>query len=90
MDFHNFPPLLPLNQTFSSFGTLHRERRTEFEEFLTEERKKMELFRLREIKEFLSLDELKEKCDTADQHMTMLEVCLNNQPNDVCATTIRH
>lgn len=35
----------------------------------------MELFRMREIKEFLSIDELKEKCDIADEHMEMLEVC---------------
>lgn len=34
----------------------------------------MELFRLREIKEFLTLDELKEKCDISDEHMEMLEV----------------
>lgn len=51
-----------------------RERRAEFKVFLDDERKKMELFRLREIKEFLSLDELKEKCDIADEHMDMLEV----------------
>lgn len=36
----------------------------------------MEIFRVREIKEFLTLDELKEKCDTTDEHMDMLEVCL--------------
>lgn len=34
----------------------------------------MELFRIRETKEFMSLDELKEKCDIVDQHMDMLQV----------------
>lgn len=34
----------------------------------------MELFRLRENKEFLTIDELKEKCDIVDEHMDMLEV----------------
>lgn len=55
----------------------HRERRTSFEAFLANERKKMELFRLRETKELLTLDELKEKCDIVDQHMDMLEVIIN-------------
>lgn len=35
----------------------------------------MEVFRVREIKEFLSLEDLKEKCDTTDEHMEMLEKC---------------
>lgn len=34
----------------------------------------METFRMRETKEFLTIDELKEKCDIADQHMELLEV----------------
>lgn len=51
-----------------------RERRAEFEIFLNKERKKMEIFRMRETKEFLSVDELFEKCETADIHMNTLEV----------------
>lgn len=34
----------------------------------------METFRLRETKEFLSIDELKEKCDTMDVFMDILKV----------------
>lgn len=34
----------------------------------------METFRLRETKEFLSLDELKEKCDISDNFMDILKV----------------
>lgn len=52
----------------------HRERRIKFETYLISERKKMETFRLRETKEFLSIDELKEKCDTMDVFMDILKV----------------
>lgn len=31
---------------------------------------------MREVKEFLTLDEMKEKCDIADEHTDMLEVCV--------------
>lgn len=34
----------------------------------------METFRLRETKEFLSIDELKEKCDISDNFMDILKV----------------
>lgn len=34
----------------------------------------METFRLRETKEFLSIDELKEKCETVDNFMEILKV----------------
>lgn len=51
-----------------------RERRTKFEAQLMNERKKIEVFRLRETKEFLSIDELREKCDTSDQFMDILKV----------------
>lgn len=61
----------------AEFMYVHRERRAEFEIFLNNERKKMELFRMRETKEFLSVDELFEKCETADIHMNTLEVNLN-------------
>lgn len=36
----------------------------------------METFRLRETKEYLSLDELKEKCDISDNFMEILKVQL--------------
>lgn len=36
----------------------------------------METFRLRETKEFLTLDELKEKCDISDNFMDILKVDL--------------
>lgn len=38
----------------------------------------METFRLRETKEFLSIDELKEKCDTMDVFMDILKVYIPN------------
>lgn len=53
---------------------MHRERRTKFESYLLNERRKMETFRLRETKEFLSIDELKEKCDISDNFMEVLKV----------------
>lgn len=56
---------------------LCRERRNKFETYLINERRKMETFRLRETKEFLSLDELKEKCDISDNFMEILKVICN-------------
>lgn len=53
---------------------IYRERRNKFESYLINERKKMETFRLRETKEFLSIDELKEKCDMVDNFMETLKV----------------
>lgn len=53
---------------------IYRERRTKFENYLVNERRKMETFRLRETKEFLSLDELKEKCEISDNFMEILKV----------------
>lgn len=38
----------------------------------------METFRLRETKEFLSIDELKEKCDISDGFMETLKVGWTN------------
>lgn len=58
------------------FVFVYRERRTKFEAYLVNERRKMETFRLRETKEFLSLDELKEKCDMSDNFMDILKVCI--------------
>lgn len=45
------------------------------------ERKKIEVFRLRETKEFLSIDELREKCETSDQFMDILKVTKTNNQN---------
>lgn len=52
----------------------HRERRIKFEAHLAKEKTKMETFRLRETKEFLSLDELEEKCNISDNFMEILKV----------------
>lgn len=60
---------------YKTSTTTRRDRRTAFEAFMLNERKKMETFRMRETKEFLTIDELKEKCETANQHMELLEVC---------------
>lgn len=68
----------------------HRERKTKFENSLANDRRKMETFRLRETKEFLSIDELKEKCDISaafmetlkvrpvHMHINLLSICGNN------------
>lgn len=53
---------------------MHRERRIKFEAHLVKEKTKMETFRLRETKEFLSLDELEEKCNISDNFMEILKV----------------
>lgn len=53
---------------------VHRERRIKFEAQLVKEKAKMETFRLRETKEFLSLDELEEKCNISDNFMEILKV----------------
>lgn len=60
-----------------------RERRIKFETYLINERKKMETFRLRETKEFLSIDELKEKCDTMDVFIDILKVTQQYLHDDV-------
>lgn len=44
----------------------------------------METFRLRETKEFLSLDELKEKCDISDNFMEILKVIFALESNVLC------
>ncbi|XP_035775701.1 dynein heavy chain 3, axonemal-like [Anopheles albimanus] len=52
-----------------------RERRVKFEQYLMTEKKKMDHFRTREIREMLSLDDLREKVDTVDGLMKILEDC---------------
>lgn len=54
--------------------SFYRERRIKFETHLIKEKTKMEAFRLRETKEFLSLDELEEKCNISDNFMEILRV----------------
>lgn len=51
-----------------------RERRVKFEQYLMTEKKKMDHFRTREIREMLSLDDLRDKVDTVDGLMKILEV----------------
>lgn len=52
-----------------------RERRIAFEKFVDQESKKMEQFRLKTIREVLSVDDLKEKVNTVDELMAICEVC---------------
>jgi hypothetical protein len=56
--------------------TALRERRANFEQYLMAEKKKMDAFRLRDVREVLSLEELKEKVNTVDGLMQTLEVRL--------------
>ncbi|XP_053695545.1 dynein axonemal heavy chain 3 [Sabethes cyaneus] len=55
--------------------TALRERRVQFEAYLNTEKKKMDHFRTREIREMLSLDDLREKVATVDGLMLILEKC---------------
>lgn len=38
----------------------------------------MEAFRIKETKEFMSVDEMKDKCDATEKIMTVLEVNLSS------------
>lgn len=51
-----------------------KERRANFEQFLIAEKKKMDSFRLRDVREVLSLDDLKEKVAMVDNLMDTLDV----------------
>lgn len=53
-----------------------RDRRTQFELYLLSKRKDVDSFRLREIREVLSIDDLREKVETVDELMDILEVKL--------------
>lgn len=55
--------------------TALKERRGQFEQYMLMEKKKMDSFRLRDVREVLSLDDLKEKVTTVDALMNTLEVC---------------
>lgn len=50
-----------------------KERRAQFEQFLLGEKKKMDSFRLKEVREVLSVDDLRERVDTVDGLMDILE-----------------
>ncbi|KAH8242116.1 hypothetical protein KR026_003917, partial [Drosophila bipectinata] len=50
-----------------------RERRMEFEKLLAQEKRTMDGFRIREIRDVLTLDELKERVDTVDLLFTTIE-----------------
>lgn len=63
--------------------TALRERRAKFEIYLNTEKKKMDHFRTREIREMLSLDDLREKVDTVDGLMMILEVFDYRALNDL-------
>ncbi|KAL1398756.1 hypothetical protein pipiens_008712 [Culex pipiens pipiens] len=55
--------------------TAIRERRVKFDLYLSTEKKKMDHFRTREIREMLSLDDLREKVETVNGLMLILEKC---------------
>uniref|UniRef100_A0A1B0EXW2 AAA+ ATPase domain-containing protein n=1 Tax=Lutzomyia longipalpis TaxID=7200 RepID=A0A1B0EXW2_LUTLO len=52
-----------------------RERKVQFDGYLLTEKKKMDAFRMKEIRDVLTLDELKEKVDTVDGLMSILQKC---------------
>lgn len=54
--------------------TALKERRAQFEQYLIQEKKKMDSFRLRDVREVLSVEDLKEKVATVDGLMETLEV----------------
>lgn len=54
--------------------TALKERRATFEQYLIAEKKKMDSFRLRDVREVLSLDDLKEKVAMVDNLMDILDV----------------
>jgi hypothetical protein len=54
--------------------TALKERRAQFEQYLMQEKKKMDSFRLRDVREVLSVEDLKEKVATVDGLMETLEV----------------
>lgn len=54
--------------------TALRERRAQFELQLLQEKKKVDTFRSREIRDVLSLEELKEKVETVDNLCGVLKV----------------
>lgn len=54
--------------------TTLKERRANFEQYLIAEKKKMDSFRLRDVREVLSLDDLKEKVAMVDNLMDTLDV----------------
>lgn len=54
---------------------IFRERRIQFEAYLLSEQKKMDAFRLRTIREVLSIDELREKVKSVDELTDILEKC---------------
>lgn len=66
--------------------TAIRERRVKFDMYLSTEKKKMDHFRTREIREMLSLDDLREKVETVNGLMLILEVlcCCTPSTFDSC------
>lgn len=55
--------------------TNYREKRVEFEKYIKEEKKGFDAFRLREVRDILTLDDLKEKVDTVNAIYETLEKC---------------
>lgn len=56
------------------------ERRKKFEEFILYEKRRMDGFRVKETREVMSLEELKERVDTIDELYEIIEVsCATRQ-----------
>ena len=63
-----------LNVVRENLETALRERRGQFELQLLQEKKKVDTFRSREIRDVLTLDELREKVEMVDQLCDILKV----------------
>lgn len=66
--------------------TALKERRATFEQYLIAEKKKMDSFRLRDVREVLSLDDLKEKVAMVDNLMDTLDVRVASYLNYFCSS----
>lgn len=70
-----------LNVVREGLETALRERRGQFEVQLLQEKKKVDTFRSREIRDVLSLEELREKVETVDNLCGILKVREKIHPN---------
>lgn len=53
----------------------HSEKRIKFEQLILYEKRRMDGFRVKETRDVLTLDELKERVETVDELFDILEVC---------------
>ena len=54
----------------------HSERRVVFEQLIFYEKRRMDGFRVKETRDVLTLDELKERVETVDELFDIIEVCM--------------